>query len=150
MKVILLKDVENLGKKNEVKEVKAGYARNFLFPRGLAKPATPEALEELEKMQELAAQKAEEELKEIQKLASALDGLEITIPVKIGDKGQLFESITATKIAERLKEEGFNIKKTQINLSKPIKELGEFPVKISLEHNLEAEITVIIEEEKEK
>lgn len=150
MKVILLKDVDNLGKKDEVKEVKAGYARNFLFPKGLAKPATKKALEELEKMKELAAQKAEEELKEIQKIATSIDGLEITIPVKTGDKGQLFESITATKVAERLKEEGFNIKKSQINLSKPIKELGEFPVKITFEHNLEAEITVIVEEEKKE
>ena len=79
---------------------------------------------------------------------SNIDGQEIIIPVKIGEEGQLFESITSQKIYEKLKELGFEIKKSQIDLPEPIKELGEFPVKIKLEHNLEAEIRVIITEEK--
>ncbi len=148
MKVILLEDVKDVGKKYDVKEVKSGHARNFLIPQGLAKPATKEALKwlaEQKKGQELVA---EEDLKKVQQLASNLEGLEITINVKVGDDGQLFESINTQKIAEKLKEMGFEVKKTQINLEEPIKDLGEFPVNIGLDHNLEAEITVIVAGEK--
>lgn len=150
MKVILLQDVENLGKKYEIKEVKNGYARNFLIPQGLVKPATKEALKWLESQKKIEELKAVEELKKVQEVASSLDGLEITIPVKIGDDGQLFESINNQKISEKLKELGFDIKKNQIALEKPIKELGEFPIKVSLEHNLEAEITIIVTAEKKE
>lgn len=148
MRVILLQDIENLGKKHEVKEVRPGFARNFLIAKGLAKPATPEALEWLEVQKEIETKKAEEELKKIQETASAIDGQEIVIPVKIGEEGQLFESINNQKILEKLKELGFDVKKSQILLPEPIKELGEFPIKIHFEHNLEPEIKVIITEEK--
>ena len=148
MRVILLQDVENLGKKYEIKEVKNGYARNFLIAKGLAKPVTEEALKWLELQNEIEAKKAEEELKKVQEIASAIDGQEIIIPVKIGQENQLYESITNQKIAEKLKELGFDVKKNQIDLPEPIKEIGEFPIKIKLEHNLEAEIKVIIVEEK--
>ena len=144
MRVILLKDIEKLGKKYEIKNVKDGYAKNFLIPQGLAKPATPQALKWLELQKEIQQKKAEEELKKVQEFASNLDGLEITIPVRFGENEQLFESITAQKIAEKLKEIGYEVKKTQIDLAEPIKELGEFPVKIKLEHNLEVEIRVIV------
>jgi len=148
MRVILLQDIEKLGKKYDVKEVADGYARNFLIPKGLAKIATKENLKWLETQKEIEVKKAEEELKKVQKTASTIDGQEIIIPVKVGEEGQLFESITSQKIAEKLKELGFDIKKTQIDLIEPIKELGEYPVKIKFEHNLEAEIRIIIVEEK--
>jgi len=148
MKVILLEDIEKLGKKYEVKHAADGYARNFLIPKNLVKPATEENLKWLEIQKEIETKKAEEELKKIQEIASAIDGQELVIPVKIGEDGQLFESINAQKILEKLKEIGFEVKKTQIDLVEPIKEMGEFPVKIHLEHNLEAEIKVIITEEK--
>ena len=144
MKVILLKDVENVGKKYEVKSVSDGYARNFLFPKQLAKPATPEALKWLDMQKEIQRQKAEEDLKEVEAKASTIDGMELVIEVKIGNEGQLFESIGNQKIAEKLKENGVEIKKTQILLEKPIKETGEYPVKIRFDHNLEAEIKVIV------
>lgn len=144
MKLILLKDIENLGKKYEIKEVKNGFARNFLIPKGMAKPATKKALEWVKKRKEIEEKKAEEELKRVQDLASSIDGLEVIIPVKIGEKEQLFESITLQKILEKLKDQGFDIKKTQIELEEPIKELGEFSIKVHFEHNLEAEIKVIV------
>ena len=151
MKVIFLKDVEKVGKKFEVKEVKDGYARNFLLPNGLAKPATKEVLEWLEVQKEIQEKKAEQDLKKAQELASTLDGLELTISVKVGESDQLFESITAQKICEKLKEMGFDVKKGQVELQEPIKEIGEFPVKIKLEHNLEVEIRVeIIKLEEQK
>ncbi|MBI2098483.1 MAG: 50S ribosomal protein L9 [Candidatus Wildermuthbacteria bacterium] len=147
MKVILLQDVDKVGKKFEIKTVADGYARNFLFPRDLAKQATPETIEWLEMQKELLATKSEEELKHVQGLASGLDDLEVPIAVKVGEEGQLFEAINAQKIAERLKGMGYEVKKSQIKLQKPLKETGEFPVRVMLEHNLEAEIRVIITEE---
>lgn len=148
MNVILIQDVENLGKKGEVKNIKAGYARNFLFPKNLAKLATKEALKWVEAQKEIEAKKSEEALKNAQGIASGLDGQEVIIPVKIGEEGQLFESITVQKISEKLKEAGFEVKKSQIILEEPIKELGEFPVKVRFEHNLETEIRIIVTEEK--
>lgn len=147
MKVILLQDVEGTGKKFEVKEVADGHANNLLIPKGLAKPATKEALAWLEAQKEVVAKLAEEGLNKAQALASSLDDLEVTIAMKVGDEGQLFESVNAQKIAERLKEMGFEISKNQIKLEQPIKDLGEFPVKVTFEHNLEATISVIIVEE---
>lgn len=148
MKVILLKDVQDLGKKYEVKEVKNGHARNFLIPQNLVKPATKENLKWLKAQKETMEKEAEEDLKKVQEMASNIDGIEVNIKLNIGDEGQLFESVNAVKVAEKLKEMGFNIKKSQINLAEPIKEVGEFPVKISLDHNLETEIRLVISEEK--
>ena len=150
MQVVLLQNVENLGKKYQIKEVKDGYARNFLFPKGLAKLATKETIMWAENQKEIIIKKDEEELKKIQSLASQLDGVEVIIPVKLGKEGQVFESITQQKIMESLKETGFGIKKSQSALDSPIKELGEFPVKINFNHNLEAEIRVIVIAEKLK
>ncbi len=148
MKVILLQDVENLGKKYDVKDIKDGYAKNFLMPKNLAKPATKEALKWLESQKEIAEKKIEEDLKKNQEEAEKMDGLEVIIPVKIGDQGQLFEKINSQKISERLVEMGFVMKKNQVDLPEPIGEVGEYPAKIKFEHNLEAEIRVIISEEK--
>ncbi len=148
MKVILLKDVEKIGKKYEVKTVKAGYARNFLIPQGLARIADEKTLAWVEKQRELAEKKAEEELEKVGSLASEMDELEVEIPVKLGEKEQLFEKVTAPKIAARLKELGYEIKKNQIELPQEITELGEFEVKIKFEHNLETQIKVIVVEEK--
>ncbi len=145
MRVILLQDIDKLGKKYEVKNVSDGHARNFLIPKGLAKPATEESLKWLETQKEILAKKAEEDLKTVQERASNIDGLEVVIPVKIGDEGQLYESVTCQKISEKLKELGFEIKKSQIILEDPLKETGEFPVKVRFEHNLESEIKVIVQ-----
>ncbi len=149
MLVILLKDVDKVGKKFEVKEVKDGYARNFLIPQGLVKQATKEAITWLETQKETEEKKAEESLKKIQDVASAIDDQEVVIQVQVGGEDQLFECVTSQKISDKLKELGFDIKKSQIELSQPIKETGEFPVKIKFEHNLEAEIRVIVSKAEE-
>lgn len=148
MRVILLQDIENLGKKYEVKDVKNGYARNFLIPKGLAKLATEKAIKWAEEQKEIETKKAEQELKGFQELASSIDGQEVVIAVKVGEEGQLFEKINVQNILEKLSELGFEIKKEQILLEKPISEIGEFPIKIKFAHNLESEIKVIITEEK--
>ena len=148
MRVILLQDIDKLGKKCEIKEVKDGYARNFLIPKKMVKLATKESLKRLENQKEAEVKKEEEGLKKIQQKASEIEGLEIVIPVKMGEEGQLFESITEQKISDKLKEMGFEIKKAQISLEEPIKEIGEFPAKIKFDHNLETEVQVTIVEEK--
>ena len=147
MKVILLQDVPKLGKKFEVKEVADGHAQNRLIPEGLVKPATKEALEWVEMQNELAGKVEEESLQKSQEMASQLDDREVQLLMKVGDEGQLFEAVTAQKIVDKLKEMGYDVKKSQIKLEEPLKELGEFPVKLGFEHNLEAEVRVIIAEQ---
>jgi large subunit ribosomal protein L9 len=149
MKVILLKNVESLGKKNEMKEVSIGYARNFLLPNKLAVLATEENIAQWENQKKMDEEKAESELKETEQLVSKLDGREVVVGVKVGKEGQVFESVTKQKIADKLKEMDFQIEKSQIVLESPIKELGEFDVKLSFNHNLEAEIKVIVSEKEE-
>jgi len=148
MKVILLQDIENLGKRYDVKDVKDGHARNLLLPKGLVKIANEEAMLWLKSQKVKEEEKAEGVLKKAQELASRIDGQEVVVMVKVGEEGQLFESVNAQKILEELKNMGFEIKKSQIELKEPIKELGEYPIKIKFEHNLEPEITVIVTEEK--
>ena len=148
MRIILLQDIDKLGKKYEVKEVADGFARNFLIPKNLAKIATKQTVKWSQTQKEIHEKKAEQGLKKIQEFVSQIDGYELVLPTKVGEENQLFESITSQKISEKLKEAGFEIKKTQVDLTDPIKELGEFPIKIKFEHNLEAEIKVIITEEK--
>ena len=148
MKIILIKDVEKLGKRYEVKEVASGHARNYLIPRGLAIQASKKLLKWAETQRDIKEKKAEEKLKKVSDIVSEIDGLEIEIPVKVGKEDQLFEKVSQQKILESLKELGFKVKKSQIDLEKPLEEVGEFPVKIKFEHNLEAEVKVIITEEK--
>lgn len=150
MKVVLLEDIDKIGKKYEIKEVADGFAKNFLFPQNKAKLATKEMVDWAKMQKEFLEKKAESDLKKAQELASTMDGLEVIIEVKVGDENQLFESITAQKIAEKLKEMGFEVKKTQLELAEPIKEIGEYPVSIKFDHNLECQIQVIINGEPKK
>lgn len=149
MKVILLENVDNLGKKHEVKDVPAGFARNFLIPKGLVIIASEENMKKLEDEKQKDEEKSAKELEQMEKQASQLDGMEVVIDVAVGKEGQLFQSINKQKISEQLKEMGFEVDKNHVDLKTPIKEVGEFPVKIKFEHNLEAEIKVIISEKKE-
>ncbi len=148
MKVILLQDVEKLGRKFDVKEVADGYARNFLLPQKLIKPATEEALAQLEAEKEAAARKAETELKDVEGIAAQLDGQEIEMSAKADENGKLFGSISAVKIAKVLKDKGFKVSKNQIKLIEPIKEAGEYDdILIEFPHGLEAKIKIIVTEE---
>jgi large subunit ribosomal protein L9 len=147
MKVILLQDVETLGKKWEVKEVADGYARNFLIPKALVKPATASEVAEAERKLAEAEARAKGELETVEKLASKLDGYELKIRVSVGEEGQLFAQVSPKQIAEALLAEGFKISVKQIKIKEPIKDLGEFAVTLEFDHGLEAEIRVIVEAE---
>ena len=148
MKIILLQKVENLGEKYDIKNVASGFARNFLIPRGLAKIADDSSIRQAEEAKAAKLRKAEASLKITQETVSKIDGREVVMPVKVGEKKQLFESVNSQNIVDQLQKMGFDIKEGQIILEKPIKELGEFPLKIQFDHNLEADIKVIVTEEK--
>ncbi|MBU1289996.1 50S ribosomal protein L9 [Patescibacteria group bacterium] len=148
MKIILLQDVEKLGKKNEIKEVADGYARNFLIPNKMAVLATKSEVAKVEEQNRIKAQKAEEELARFQEVASQLDGVELEIVSKADDEGKLFGAVGAADIAEKLKEQGLEIDKSQIKTKKPLKEVGEYEITIELPHNLEVKIKAIVVAEK--
>ncbi|HOF44744.1 MAG TPA: 50S ribosomal protein L9 [Candidatus Pacearchaeota archaeon] len=144
MKVILLRDIKKLGKKFEVKEVSPGYARNLLIPNGYAILADKQSLKRLESQKNIEMKKTEERQKENEKMIKELEGKEIKIDTKIGDKGQLFETINEQKIADKLKEMGFAVEKSNIEINEPIKCQGEYLVKLKLDNNLEGKIKIII------
>jgi large subunit ribosomal protein L9 len=143
MKVVLLQDVENVGKEGEAKEVADGYARNFLIPQKMAQQATEEALKKIEDKKAKKEQEAKTELEETQKLAELLEGREVFVKVKEKD-GILFGSVNEKTIAKTLKAEGTDIKPENIKLAEPIKEMGDYDVQIVLDHGLEANIRVIL------
>ena len=147
MKVILLQDIPNTGKKNEVKDVSDGYARNFLFPRDLAKPATSEAFKAVTLQKEREEREKSQEYQKSKALVEKLKSLTLTFKVKLGEKGRAFGSVTAVKIRDALKKQGIEIKKEWIELEKPIKTTGDHTVKIKFSQNLRGEVKIVIKEE---
>ncbi len=147
MKVILSQDVAKVGKKNEVKEVADGYARNFLFPKGLAKPATEAELAQLELIKAQLAKKAEVDLKIQEDLVAQIDGQEFEIMAKADESGKLYGSLTPLKIAKFLKEKGFEITKNNLKMVEPIKAVGEQEIVLEMDHGLEAKIKLIVTEQ---
>ena len=140
MEVILNKDVEKIGRAGAVVQVKEGFARNFLFPHNLAKPATEASLKKLEQEQQAkSAQyaKVQEESTQIKKRLSALS---LTISVKTCGEEKLYGSINAFDISEALKEEGFFIDKSNIELAEPIKSLGIYEVPVKLHPQVTAAV----------
>ena len=149
MKVILIQNVPQLGQKYDVKKVAPGYARNYLIPKNLAKPATKKNLKWLESRQELVKEQQEKQRTEAQNTAKMLEDKTITISTRVGEKGQLFEHIKADRIAEKLSEEGFSIDKKQIVLSESLDELGTHEVTIKLIGDIEVTIEVEVVKKEE-
>ena len=142
----MLKDVENVGKAGEQKDVADGFARNFLLPNGLAEQANEANIAKAGKLAAEREKEKAEELKAAQKNAEKIDGEELVFKVKTeGEK--LFGSIDKKNIIEKLSELGIKTRDISIELKKPIKELGEFPTKVQFAHGIEAEIKVIVEKE---
>lgn len=149
MKVILLKDVKDLGKIWDIKEVSDGYARNFLFPNKLAQAATPDMIRRSEALKAEAVKKAEADLEKVEALASELDDFVIKIKAKANEEGKLFGSIKPEMILEALTKEKLNIGSLQAKeiSTEAIKEIGEHKVTINLPHGLEAAVVVVVERE---
>lgn len=143
MKVVLLKDVEKLGKEGEIKEVADGYARNFLIAQNLAELATDQVLKEIESKTAKKAKSDQVELEEAQKLAEQLDGRELFIKVKEKD-GILFGSVNEKTISKAFADEGLRVEPESVKLENPVKEVGDYDVRLDLPHGLEANIKVIL------
>lgn len=126
MKVILLEDVKALGKRGEVKQVADGYARNFLLNRKLALEATPQNLKNLAHEQKKQADKAAAELAEAKRLAAEVAKITVDIPVKAGEAGRLFGSVTNKEVADAISARlGLELDKRKVEIKEPIKNLGE-------------------------
>ncbi len=148
MLVILLEDVKNLGKKDEIKRVSDGYARNFLLKQKLAKIAGQGEVTAVEKRKEVEKIKKEKKKTEEKETAKKIKDLSLQIKVKAGEKDELFESINAQKISEKIKEAGFDVEKEQVDIDSPIKELGDYKIKINFKHADSEEVDLKISKEK--
>jgi len=140
MRIILLREIKGLGNKFDIKQVKDGYARNFLIPQGLAKIATEQTIKELE-AQKAAWSKEEQEIKnKLETLAEELSGQEFKFTLKTGKKGEIFGSVTRDDIKNKL-----SMPNIEVNLERPIKTLGEHQMEIDLGKEVKALIRIIIE-----
>jgi len=146
MKVILLQDVKNLGKKREVKDVAEGYARNFLFAKKLAQIATAKSEKEVETRKKNEQEEQEIQLSLMQKTAASLKNEELKIKSK-GKGGKLFGSVTAKEIILGLKEKGYDLSDKNIILKEPIKKIGKYKIAVSLTPNVSSEIKIVVAEE---
>ena len=144
LKVILRQDLENLGATGDLVTVKPGYARNYLFPRGLAFEATAANVRQLEEDQKRGEQKAKREFLEARRRASQLEGVSLTFHANAGEEGKLFGSITSGDIADRLNEQNldYEVDRRWIMLDEPIKALGVFSVPVRLHSDVRPEVRV--------
>lgn len=144
MEIILTKDVDNLGRALEVVKVKNGYAHNFLFPRGLAELATVSAKKKLDAERAKTEEKVRQEKVSLQKMADKMKDVSLTIPAKVHEGEKLYGSISASDIAAKLKEVGFDVDKRAVLLAEPIKQLGMFSIKVQLHREVEAKVRLWI------
>lgn len=145
MKVILLADVKGKGKAGDVVKVNDGYARNMLFPKGLAKEATAGNLKNLEHQKAIAAEQEAERKAEAEATAKKLADFTVKIETKAGDNGKLFGSITSADIADACKEQaGIEIDKKKIVLDAPVKQAGNVEVQVKLYPEVTAKLKVEI------
>lgn len=145
MKIILQKDVKNVGKVGDLVNVKPGFARNFLFPRKLATEATQKRMKEWQHLQKVAEVRRKKAAAERQELVSKINGQTLTFKSEAGAGEKLFGSITNLDISNRLEEMGFSVDKRDIHVEEQIKVLGQHKVRVKLGEKSEAEITVVVE-----
>lgn len=145
MKVILLKDVKELGRAGEVKEVSDGHARNFLFPQNLAIQATEEELQKMKQREEKARKEAQRNSDKAREAASQIEGIEVTLTEKVDKTGSLYAAITVESIVSALKKAGVKVDPSVIEMPKPIKELGAHKVQASFPDGYEAQFTINVE-----
>src|SRR2546430_1979464 len=136
MQVILREDVKNLGKSGELVNVKPGYGRNYLIPKGLAIVATPKNVARLEHEKRVIGARATKLAKDAQAQAARIEGATINISRAVGEEDRLFGSVTGRDIADALAEAGVQLDHRKIHLSEPIKTLGMHEVKVRLGHEV--------------
>jgi large subunit ribosomal protein L9 len=148
MKIILLQDIEGLGKAGDLKEVANGYARNYLLPRRMAAGATPSLV--ANRSQRIAAEqrKLEKQTELNRQLAERLTQITLTFKAKVGRQGRLYGSITSQDVASALRDaEGITIDRRVIDLSEPIRSLGTFSVPVKVATNQESKLTINVIDE---
>ncbi|MHB0977583.1 MAG: 50S ribosomal protein L9 [Candidatus Aquicultorales bacterium] len=145
MKVILSQQVKGVGKAGDVVNVSDGYAHNYLIPRGLAKPATTGALKDLDTQKAAADRREERGRAEARELADLLSSKVVTLVAKAGEKGHLYGSVTPKDVADAAADQiGVKLDKKRVEIPEPIKELGEYTVKVRLYPGTEANLTVSV------
>lgn len=145
MKVILYEDVKSLGKKGEVVDVKAGYARNYIFPNNLGVEATKQNLNNLKKQRAADKREKDELLEEAQEFGKKLEDITVSMELKIGEGGRAFGSITTMEIANSVEEQfGYKLDRKKVHLDEPIKAAGEYNVPVRLHPEVTIQIKVIV------
>jgi large subunit ribosomal protein L9 len=148
MKIILLKDVENLGKKGDIVTVRDGYARNYLIPKGFAKEATPSTIKEFEMMEDLKKKREEKRKKEAEEIKNKIEKISLTFYLK--GKEKTYGAITSKDIIEELNKKGFDVEKGSLKMERPLKEPGFYEIPLKLHPEVEANLRVwIVKEENE-
>ncbi len=148
MKVIFLEDVPDVALAGQVKDVKAGYARNYLISKGLAALATPDQLQRQNKLLVAAEKRHQDQLTQAQQQAEKLQDLTLTIVARVGERGKLYGSVTATDIISRIQEAtGLALDRHKLLMGQPIRELGAYPIPIRLaaEVRVTVQVNVIAE-----
>jgi large subunit ribosomal protein L9 len=142
MEIILRQAVENLGKPGDVVDVKPGYARNYLIPRGLALPATDGYKKQIEQQKAHLEARENERVAAARALAARLEQVSLTFSARVGEEDKLFGSVTAADVAQQLQGQGFDVEKRQVELHEPIKTLGVFRVPVKLHAEVKPEVRV--------
>ncbi len=142
MKVILKNDVKGLGREGDLKEVKSGYARNFLLPTGKAVVADKGAVANWERHKDQREERDRAARAEVEATAERLRELELTIPVKAGERGRLFGAVTSHQVADAIKAAGIELDRHALHLREPIKALGDYKVEVRLMPGVDASVTV--------
>jgi large subunit ribosomal protein L9 len=147
VKIVLLKDVERLGRAGEVVKVANGFARNFLIPRGEALLATDANIAHFESRRRQHEAAAEREKKAAEALAQELEKASLTVQARVGEEDKLFGSVTAQNVADLLKEQGHEIDRRKIELEEPIRSLGVYTIEIRLHPEVRASVKLWVVKE---
>ena len=148
MKVILKQDVNKLGLSGDLVETSDGYARNYLFPRGLADEATPERIKEWKNREAAKKQREQRMERDARDSQKTLSGRTVRVRASIGEKGRLFGSVTASTVAESIASQlSVELDRSHLRLPDSIKQVGSYPFSVRLYPGIEAEMTLIVEGE---
>jgi large subunit ribosomal protein L9 len=144
MKVLLTSDVNKLGWLGDVVEVAEGYARNYLYPQGLAKPATDANVKIIAKAKAKRAEERRFEREQLGKIARAVEGAEAVIAAAANEQGHLFGSVFKHEIAENLRAQGFEVKDEVVELNEHIKQVGTYSVSLRFDEDINAKVSVVV------